>query len=117
MIALLGGVASWGTVRPVLARKHGREEAMTSSRPLYKLMMMMMMMMMMCLSVIYYLAVTFNIFSLLFLFYFIVSQYFINFLSIHVSEFLAQGNYVPKKLESPRLELGTSRSRVESSTN
>src|SRR5208282_951181 len=42
MIALLGGVASWGTVQPVLVRKHGREEAMTSSRLLYKLMMMMM---------------------------------------------------------------------------
>ena len=40
MIALLGGVASWGTVQPVLARKHGREEAMTSSRLLHKLMMM-----------------------------------------------------------------------------
>src|SRR5208282_3406823 len=46
MIVLLGGVAYWGTVQPVLARKHGREEAMTSSRLLYKLMMMMMMMMM-----------------------------------------------------------------------
>ena len=38
--------AAWrgSIVQPVLARKHGREEAMTSSRLLYKLMMMMMMM-------------------------------------------------------------------------